>query len=97
MGWDPKNPVFQFVPISNTQCLFWNKCPLNLEKAQHVENAPVRKSYAKSILNQDFIGRELPILEKMYWILLIEVLQGVPKNMGIQWRIRYRLCYELAL
>ena len=24
-------------------------------------------------------------------------VQGVPKNMGIQWRIRYRLCYELAL
>jgi len=24
-------------------------------------------------------------------------LQGVPKNMGIQWRIVYRLCYELAL
>ena len=23
-------------------------------------------------------------------------IQGVPKNMGIQWRIRYRLCYELA-
>ena len=23
--------------------------------------------------------------------------QGVPINMGIQWRIRYRLCYELAL
>ena len=20
MGWDPKNPVFQFEPISNTQC-----------------------------------------------------------------------------
>ena len=25
-----------------------------------------------------------------------EYIQGVPKNMGIQWRIRYRLCYELA-
>ena len=24
-------------------------------------------------------------------------IQGVPKNMGIQWRIGYRLCYELAL
>ena len=24
-------------------------------------------------------------------------VQGVPKNVGIQWRIRYRLCYELAL
>ena len=24
-------------------------------------------------------------------------IQGVPKNMGIQWRIRYRLCYELPL
>ena len=24
-------------------------------------------------------------------------VQGVPKNMGIQWRIRYRLWYELAL
>ena len=25
------------------------------------------------------------------------VIQGVPINMGIQWRFRYRLCYELAL
>ena len=24
-------------------------------------------------------------------------LQGVPINMGIQWRIRHRLCYKLAL
>ena len=24
------------------------------------------------------------------------IIHGVPKNMGIQWRIRYRLCYELA-
>ena len=24
-------------------------------------------------------------------------IQGVPINMGIQWRIRYCLCYELAL
>ena len=24
-------------------------------------------------------------------------VQGVPINMGIQWRIRYRLCCELAL
>ena len=24
-------------------------------------------------------------------------VQGVPKNVGIQWRIRYRLCYQLAL
>ena len=24
-------------------------------------------------------------------------IQGVPKNTGIQRRIRYRLCYELAL
>ena len=24
-------------------------------------------------------------------------IQGVPKNMGIQWRIGYRLCYELAM
>ena len=24
-------------------------------------------------------------------------IQGVPENMGIQWKIRYRLCYELAL
>ena len=24
-------------------------------------------------------------------------VQGVPINMGIQWRIRHRLCYELAL
>ena len=23
-------------------------------------------------------------------------IQGVPKNMGIHWRIRYRHCYELA-
>ena len=25
IGWDPKNPVFQFVPISNTQCYEWVK------------------------------------------------------------------------
>ena len=25
------------------------------------------------------------------------LIQGVPKNMGIQWRIGYRFCYELAL
>ena len=29
-------------------------------------------------------------------VLDIFVLQGVPKNMGIQWRIRFRICYELA-
>ena len=33
-------------------------------------------------------------LDVSCWIL---ILQGVPKNMGIQWQIRYRLCYELAL
>ena len=34
-----------------------------------------------------------------YYVLFyyIDEIQGVPKNMGIQWRIRYRLCYELAL
>ena len=29
--------------------------------------------------------------------LITSSIQGVPKNMGIQWRIEYRLCYELAL
>ena len=26
MGWDPKIPVFQFVPIYSTQCSKWAKC-----------------------------------------------------------------------
>ena len=30
-------------------------------------------------------------------LVIVIWIQGVPKNMGIQWRIRYRLCYELAL
>ena len=30
-------------------------------------------------------------------LLHIDFIQGVPKNMGIQLRIGYRLCYELAL
>ena len=25
------------------------------------------------------------------------MIQGVPKHMGIQWRIRYRLCYESSI
>ena len=25
------------------------------------------------------------------------IIQGVQKDMGIQWRIQYRLCFELAL
>ena len=30
-------------------------------------------------------------------IIPIKIIQSVPRNMGIQWRIGYRLCYELAL
>ena len=39
---------------------------------------------------------ELKLLLKMTLLPVIQV-QGVRKNMGIQWRIWYRLCYELAL
>ena len=37
--------------------------------------------------------------KKYYTIICLGkvIVQGVPKNMGIQWRIRYRLCYELAI
>ena len=34
---------------------------------------------------------------KVWICALAEPIQGVPMNMGIQWRIGYRLCYELAL
>ena len=38
----------------------------------------------------------VPLLFKL-WLNKKNIIQGVPKNMGIQWRIEYRLCYELAL
>ena len=32
---------------------------------------------------------------KLQVIITVTIyIQGVPKNMGIQWRIGYRLCYE---
>ena len=41
------------------------------------------------------INEYLSLKEKLFRIKFN--LQGVPKNMEIQWRIWYRLCYELAL
>ena len=41
-------------------------------------------------------AKNIPVGLPLY-IRVGHIVQGVPINMGIQWRIRYRLCYELAL
>ena len=44
-----------------------------------------------------WVDNGLRYVSVSYLSLHWSLVQGVPKNMGIQWRIRYRLCYELAL
>ena len=86
------NFVFQLLHLKNLAYFvkgvrFWNF--INLagpwRRPTNKQSTGCPKKHGNSVL-----------LVPASWIPNLFYIQGVPKHMGIQWRIRYRLFYELA-